>query len=243
MADVFISYCSADRARVGEIAHGLGKEGLSVWWDRSLIAGERYETEIDAALNAAKAVVVVWSPAAVASDWVSSEADGARTKGTLVPIMIQACRIPRPFDRLHTADLTNWKGARGNQGFPEMVEAVKAIVEGRAARAVPWKRRMTLAAIGSAAVATILVISALTGIVDAAVRWTTAGAFATRSAEQLSAGDAASPETQEGFRQALTELARSADLRTQRALTTLERGSRGGADRTPFPRIGPRPSD
>lgn len=229
MTDVFISYCSADRERVGVIAQALEKEGLDVWWDRALIAGSSYEAEIDKALSAAKAVIVVWSPASVVSDWVRSESDGARAGGKLVPVLIEACRVPRPFDRLHTIDLTAWKGDRGNQGFPETVEAVKAIVEGRVARPVPWRRRLTLAAIGSAIVGAVVLVSALTGIVDAALRWSQPGAFASSEADRLG-GDEVSPETQEGFRAALDELARSSDLRTQRALTLLERSdSRGEA--------------
>lgn len=226
MADVFISYSSADRARVGRVARALEQEGLSVWWDRALIPGDRYETEIDAALASAKAVIVVWSQASCVSDWVRSESESARQAGHLVPVLIEPCRVPRPFDRLHTADLRQWKGDRGNDGFPELSEAVKAIIEGRAARPVPWRRRLTLAAIGTALVTTLGVISAVTGIVDAAIRYTSPNAFAERSAESLSAGDASSLETQEGFRRTLEDLARSTDLRTQRALATIERGSR-----------------
>lgn len=229
MADVFISYCSADRARAGEIAHGLEREGLSVWWDRALIVGESYEAEIDKALVEARSVIVVWSQAAAASEWVRSEADSARQKGNLAPVVIEPCRIPRPFDRLHTIDLSKWKGDRGNDGFPELVEAAKAIAEGRAARRVPWKRRLTIAAIGSSVMAGLLVISALTGIADAMLRWSSAGAFAAIESGRL-VGKEVAPETQEGFRTALAELARSSDLRTQRALALLERsGSRGDA--------------
>lgn len=228
MADVFISYCSADRARVGEIALALEKEGLGVWWDRALIPGERYEAEIDRALAAAKTTIVIWSPASAASDWVRSEAESARVNGTLVPATIEPCTIPRPFDRLHTADLSNWRGDRGNHGFPELLEAVKSVVEGRAAKPVPWRRRLTLAAIGSALVAGVIFLSALTGIVDAAIRWSSAGSFAERGAQSLSP-DGASAETQAGFRDALSQLARSTDLRTQRALSQLEHGSRDDA--------------
>ena len=226
MADIFISYSSADRVRIGELASALEKEGLSVWWDRALVTGASYETEIDSALANAKAVVVAWTLASIASDWVRSEADEARRAGKLVPVLLEQCRVPRPFDRLHTADLTKWRGDRGNQGFPELVEAVKSLLEGRPARPIPWKRRITFAAVVSAIVTGIIVASAVTGVIDTALRWTSSGAFANQSAERLSAGEIATAATQEGFREALAELARSLDLRTQRALTTLERGSR-----------------
>lgn len=222
MADVFISYCSADRTRIGELAHALEKEGLSVWWDRALIGGASYETEIDAALSQAKAVVVGWTPAAVASDWVRSEADGARQEGKLVPVMLEAARVPRPFDRLHTIDMTKWQGDRGNQGFPEMAEAVKALVEGRVAKPIPWKRRITLAAVGSALIATITFIAAVTDLTETIGRWLAPNAFASQSANNLAASRS-SPATQEGFREALSALAHSFDLRTQQALTVLQK--------------------
>ena len=89
MADVFISYSSQDRGRVAELAHALEQSGVSLWWDRRLVPGDGYEGAIEAALNSAKAVVVVWTQAAAASQWVRSEADYARNKGNLIPVRLK----------------------------------------------------------------------------------------------------------------------------------------------------------
>jgi len=54
-----------------EAAHGRG----SAWWDRALASGDRFRPEITAALDAARAAVVVWTDGSVDSDWVYAEAD------------------------------------------------------------------------------------------------------------------------------------------------------------------------
>ena len=55
----------------------------SVWWDRAgLRAGDRF-SETTTALDAAKAVVVVWTHGAVASDWVYAEATPAQRPAVL----------------------------------------------------------------------------------------------------------------------------------------------------------------
>ncbi len=140
-ADVFISYSSHDRDKVAVLADAMTKSGLNVWWDRSLLPGDSYEATIERALKEAKAVIVCWTPTAAASDWVRSEADDARVNGKLVPVMIEACQPPKPFDRIHFEDLSGWRGNRDHHAYQELEEAVRARVEGRVAKTIPWKRK------------------------------------------------------------------------------------------------------
>jgi hypothetical protein len=42
MADIFISYSQTDRERAMQIANALSAKGWKVWWDVSLIAGDRF---------------------------------------------------------------------------------------------------------------------------------------------------------------------------------------------------------
>ncbi|MCZ6618430.1 MAG: toll/interleukin-1 receptor domain-containing protein, partial [Gammaproteobacteria bacterium] len=74
MADVFLSYASADRDRVVPLVRLLEEQGWSVWWDRDLIPGSAYEQAIDDAVGAARCVVVAWSHNSVGSEWVQAEA-------------------------------------------------------------------------------------------------------------------------------------------------------------------------
>ena len=139
--DVFISYSSQDRDKVEKLAHALEKSGFNVWWDRALLPGDSYEGSIEVALKEAKAVIVCWTHNAIASDWVRSEADDARVNGKLLPIFMEEVDLPKPFDRIHTENLIGWWGNRDHHAFQELEEAVRARVEGRAAKTIPWRRK------------------------------------------------------------------------------------------------------
>jgi hypothetical protein len=112
MIDVFVSYKSEDRSAAELIAHVLEAEGLTVWWDPVLQAGQDYQDTIDTNLRNALVVVVLWSPLSVKSRWVRSEATVADRQGALVPVMIRACERPLAFELVQTADLTRWHGER-----------------------------------------------------------------------------------------------------------------------------------
>lgn len=110
MADVFLSYKSEDRERVALIAAALERSGFSVWWDPQIEIGVRYSDHIGVELEAAKAIVVVWSERSVRSDWVREEADLARAAEKLVPIRIDGAKLPPPYNQFQCADLSRWNG-------------------------------------------------------------------------------------------------------------------------------------
>ena len=80
MADIFISYGTADRAEVAKLAAYLEAEGWSVWWDRGLTAGDEYRDEIMKHLALARAVIVVWSKTSA-----SSVGSGRKPAGRRLP--------------------------------------------------------------------------------------------------------------------------------------------------------------
>jgi hypothetical protein len=104
MADVFISYSRAKKA-AAELARKLDDLGFTVWWDTSLIPARIFfPKEIDRQLNAARAVVVIWSPASAKSYWVYSEARHGDRQDKLVNTRTSALlpeQIPKPFDVFH----------------------------------------------------------------------------------------------------------------------------------------------
>ena len=112
--DIFISYSRDDQAVARQYADALKAEGFSVWWDTELRPGESFDAVIEAALRAAKAVVVLWSPRSVASRWVRAEATLADRLKTLVPVIIEACDLPIIFELTHAAQLSHWDGAAGD---------------------------------------------------------------------------------------------------------------------------------
>jgi TIR domain len=113
MADIFVSYSSKDADIANALASDLQAGGFSVWWDTSLIAGEKFPDVIARELDKAQAVIVIWSPESVKSDWVRWEATRAHDRGVLIPIMTSGVRvrdIPAPFSILRTELRSNRDG-------------------------------------------------------------------------------------------------------------------------------------
>ena len=88
MADIFISYKSEERALPEALASDLRAAGYSVWWDVDLVGGAAFRAQILEKLNAARAVIVIWTPASVQSEFVLDEADHAKREGKLIPVRV-----------------------------------------------------------------------------------------------------------------------------------------------------------
>ena len=139
MSDVFLSYASEDRERAGQLANALGQQGWSVWWDRKIIAGQAFDQAIERELDAARAVVVLWSAHSIASEWVKNEAAVAAERGVLVPALIDSVKLPLEFRRKQTADLVGWQGDGAHPGFQGLCQGVAHAmgIETPAPRPVP----------------------------------------------------------------------------------------------------------
>jgi hypothetical protein len=131
MADLFISYKSDDRPQVQLLVMALRKHGFSVWWDRDIEIDAPWEQTIERELRGAKASVVVWSPAAVVSNNVKSEARWARKEGKLVQVFIGHCDPPLFFGEHQGVNLEGWRGDTADHRFLTVAAAVTAIVEGK----------------------------------------------------------------------------------------------------------------
>jgi TIR domain len=117
MADVFISYSSQDKAIVKQIAALLENKGWTVWWDRQIPIGQKYDTVIETELHKAGCVLVIWTQKSIASEWVKNEASEAAQKGVLVPVVLEQVELPLAFKRIESAMLIGWNG---EQEHPEL---------------------------------------------------------------------------------------------------------------------------
>ena len=79
MADIFVSYAKTDRPLASKLVAMLEAEGWSVWWDTSLGAADLYRDEIMKQLVSARAVIAIWTPNSIKSDWVRAEAGDAKS--------------------------------------------------------------------------------------------------------------------------------------------------------------------
>lgn len=133
MADVFLSYARASGRSAKLVAGKLRSSGFSVWFDEDLPAHRTYSDVIEEQLEAAKAVVVLWSAEAARSQWVRSEANRARETGRLVQVRLDDTRLPMPFDQIQCADLSNWSGSRRPAAWRAVEDSVAALIGGEAA--------------------------------------------------------------------------------------------------------------
>ncbi len=160
MADVFVSYASEDRDRVAQIVSELERRGYSVWWDRRIDLGTSFDRSIEAELDAASCVLVVWSKASVQSEWVLNEASEGQGRGILVPVRIDDVRVPLAFRRLQTADVD----PQHLSGFDPVLDAVaRHVAGGPASRSAPRAASETPALSGRRVAGLVALVIVLSG--------------------------------------------------------------------------------
>ncbi|NMN03680.1 MULTISPECIES: TIR domain-containing protein [unclassified Novosphingobium] len=130
---VFVSYARPDRARAEQLVVALQAAGLDVWWDELIAGGAAFAQSIEAALDAAEMVVVAWSAASVASDWVRDEAAHGRDRGRLVPISLDGTPPPLGFRQYQVIDFSRWDGSSDAGETRRLLAAIRAGAQGRAA--------------------------------------------------------------------------------------------------------------
>ncbi len=125
--EIFISYSSKHRDLTRELAAAIEAQygAGSVWWDHALEARGPYATQIRAALEAARVVVVIWSAGAQVSEYVYAEAVLAHAAHKLVnvrPADTPFAQIPEPFNIHHVEDLA---------ATERILRAIAAVMAGR----------------------------------------------------------------------------------------------------------------
>jgi adenylate cyclase len=128
MADVFVSYARSDKSRVAPLVAAIEAKGWSVWWDPEITPGQEFDDQIDAEIDAAKAVLVVWSPVSVASRWVRGEAREAAERGILVPVRFEQARLPMDARAIHTTDLDDWHEDPASPAAQEFLGALGKMI-------------------------------------------------------------------------------------------------------------------
>ena len=99
MVDVFISYAAQDHDRVLPIIAALESKGWNVCRSRANESGSSIDREIEASLDTAECVIVVWSPKSAKSDWVRTRASEGLQRDILVALAIDGAQPPLAFRR------------------------------------------------------------------------------------------------------------------------------------------------
>jgi TolB-like protein len=155
----FLSYARADQADVARLAAALEGAGLTLWWDKLIEGGAAFAKSIESALDRSDAVIVVWSKASVASDWVLDEAGQGRDLHKLVAVSLDGTLPPLGFRQYHAVSLVGWKGNADAAAVDSIVRGVAAAGQRRVASADTPAARGSLSrrkalAIGGALAAT-----------------------------------------------------------------------------------------
>ena len=98
-------------------------------------AAQTSAKEIDRELKNAQIVMVLWSPASIASAWVQDEAAEGRDSGRLVPATLDSVKPPLGFRQLQCIDLSPWDKQGGAEPIDDLLEAISKMAGDR-----PWRR-------------------------------------------------------------------------------------------------------
>ncbi len=177
MADIFISYASADRERARLLADALTKRGYVVWWDRTIPPGRVFDEVIQEAIQGARCMVVLWSADSTRSNWVKTEAAEGVTRGILVPALIGDVAPPIEFKRIQSANLSQWSGDEAYTEYCNLLDAIERLMKqtpraaGDAAATVQAPRPLTSGATSNVNTIKTFVLGALVALAVVGAFW------------------------------------------------------------------------
>src|SRR5215469_3414265 len=128
MSHIFISYAREGQPWAEMLAQTLEGRGWSTFWDRTIPIGKTWRETIGSELDGARCVVVLWSKTSIESGWVQEEADDAKRRGVLVPILIDNVQPPIGFRSIQAAHLEHWDGAEPTQAFRRLTADIAALI-------------------------------------------------------------------------------------------------------------------
>ncbi|MBC7986056.1 MAG: hypothetical protein H7X93_05215 [Sphingomonadaceae bacterium] len=106
----------ADEERVSPLAEALRARGYVV---------EQHDDE--AAIDSARAVIVVWSAHSIASSRSRARAARALDQDKLAQIALDPSRAPMPFNMVHSAALGDWAGEADHHEWRQLLGRLAAL--------------------------------------------------------------------------------------------------------------------
>ncbi|WP_265570245.1 TIR domain-containing protein [Sphingomicrobium nitratireducens] len=130
MSDIFISYKREDVSTAARIVAALENAGYEVWWDEAITPHQAWDATIEQQIAAARAVLVLWSPQSVDSDWVRTEAHYGQDHRKLVPAVIEECEIPLAFKLRQAVDLTGGTFTTDDPHWVKLLDWIESVHTG-----------------------------------------------------------------------------------------------------------------
>ena len=123
MAQVFISYKREDVDFAENVGNRLEREGFAVWADSKIAAGEEWRNAIDVAIGNSVALIVIMTPEAKTSEYVTYEWAFAWGIGIkVIPVMLRSTTLHPRLEALQYLDFTNMK----SRPWDKLIEEVRA---------------------------------------------------------------------------------------------------------------------
>src|ERR1700677_1116244 len=123
MQHVFVSYKNEDLDFAENVISRLEKEGFATWTDLKIGAGEEWRNVIDVAIKNAFALIVIMTPEAKASEYVTYEWAFAWGVGIrVIPIMLRSTALHPRLEALQPLDFTKVK----TRPWDKLIEEVRA---------------------------------------------------------------------------------------------------------------------
>ena len=89
---VFISHAQGDKTLVSKLAEEIKKSGLEVWSESEVLPADNWAAEVNKALQASEAMVVLLTPASLRSNQVRREIEYAlgdkKFSHRLIPVIV-----------------------------------------------------------------------------------------------------------------------------------------------------------
>jgi len=104
-AAIFVSHAREDGQATRDLVARLERMGFKVAFDGQIVCGDDFSRWIERQIDAADAVIVLWTDASIASPWVRSEAQRALAQRKLIPLTepgFDRRKLPLPFSNLQT---------------------------------------------------------------------------------------------------------------------------------------------
>lgn len=107
--------------------------------------GARWRETIAAELEAARCMLVCWTSDSVgpAGTYVREEAERAKHRGVLLPLLLDRVAPPFGFGEVQALDLVDWDGRLQSPQWQVVLRAAEAIPEAKAPQAVAVLARST----------------------------------------------------------------------------------------------------
>lgn len=122
MVDVAICCVQADEERVSPLADAL--RGLGY------VVEQHADDDDEAAIDSARAVIVVWSAHSIASSRLRAQAARALDQDKLAQIAVDPSRAPMPFNMVHSTALGDWAGEADHHEWRQLLGRLAALCGG-----------------------------------------------------------------------------------------------------------------